>query len=1388
MTKMITRFSALLFLWLISTTIVQASTACHVNFDIRTDWGNGYTADVYITNEGDAWSGWDVQWTMPGNQRITGLWNGVYQQNGSSVAVANYSWNKNIGSGSKLSFGFNGSYSGSNVVPYDLKVNGVLCTGQAAPPEPEPKSCKVTYDITSEWGSGFVASVVVENTGGDWDGWTATWDMPNDQQITSSWNGNFQQSGAIVQVDNYSWNQYVKKSASINFGFVASHFGINQIPGNVKIDGVLCDGQTPPEPVIDEVVCEVDYVVRDQWHNGFTADVTIKNQGSALDGWEVDWNMPYGQQVTYGWNGAYSQNGSAVNVSNAHWNKVISTDGKIEFGFNGSYSQENPIPNDITLNGVLCDGQPDSIQIRPQAPSNLVSALIDNTNVVLNWSDNSDNEDNFVLERRVSGQNWQALATLGSDVVSYEDATLEIGVNYDFRVKATNASGSSSYTNEVSAMRIDRTDIGAQMLVDNCSSCHGTDGVSIGDGIPTIAGFDATYLTENMQAYRDGTRAGTMMGRIATGYSDEHIELMSEYLEDQTFVAATQTVDDDLVKLGRKIHDENCTVCHTDNGASLNTGSRLAGQWKTYLYAAMKSYMEEDASQIPAVMLSQLQNMETQYGENALEAIAEFYAANPDDTTGYDDSDNGGGTDDGTGDGSGGGDGGTDDGTGDGSGGGDGGTDDGTGDGSGGGDGGTDDGTGDGSGNGGNTTAPTAPSGLSATVVDNELVNLAWIDNSDNETGFTVQRMGIADSEWGDVASVAAGATSYQDASVVAGQQYQFRIVAYNEIGTASTAQVEATLMPVLAYGAQEYAAQGCATWHGVDGAGGITGVGLTHYTADDISSLTQINDTTMPLGNPSACVGNCASSISEYIIQVLAANDNGGNDGTQACAGEPPANDRSLRLLTRYEYQNTVNDLLGLSVDILYELPDETFLEGYDNNVEANQPTSIRDEAFLNKAEDLALQGLNENWDGIVSCNTEDMACAEQFINEFGKKAYRRPLTDNEVSTYLANFSQDAFSDAVQTTVMGMLMSPHMLYRSELGTLQPDGTYELTQYEIASSLSYLFWATMPDDQLMAAADNNELSTAAQRLEQAYRLLHAERSREPIGNFVGQWLLASNPYSLPEKDSAVYPEYTDEVRAAMSRELVDFFSYVTFESTGQYRELFNSDYVVVDQTLADFYGVNAVAGSEVAVTPVADGSRKGILSLGAVLARYSNSNESHPFKRGAFLFERVLCHELPAPDNMGIVEAPEPDPDATTRERFEVHSQSEASCYSCHQYIDGPGFGFENYDGSGQFRLTELGSTIDSSGILRGMETYTPEEEIAFNGLGEMAQHVSESPTASQCFAKQYYRYAYGKIETEADACALNSFIDEYEASGYNLQTMLLGIVNSPNFIQRQAQ
>jgi cytochrome c553 len=1284
------------------------------------------------------------------------------------------------------------------------------------------------------------------------DGWQVKWTLPESQKVTGGWNGLFTQQGQSVEVQHKEWNKSVAIGGSFSFAFNGSYSGEYIDPTDIRLDGTLCTGQPSKDDFGDpaEDICELNYVIRDHWDTGITVDVELLYKGTErLTFWNVKWLLSANQRISYLWEGNYTQNDNQVSITNKEWNKIVYPNKKIKFGFNAIHSGKTPLPTQVTLNGRYClAGEKEKLE----APSSLVAKLIDNKSAYLEWQDNSDNEAGFIIQRYEANKNWETLKTVLANTTHYNDDSLTIGVEYRYRVKAVSSKYvTSTDSNEVNIKRQDRFDIQTSMLADTCATCHATDGESKGLSMPLLAGLGRGYFIKTMLAYQDNSRASTMMSRIAKGYTKTQIERLADYFSKRTFPKSEQVTDATLVTLGKVIHTERCIVCHAENGKNTEISDvRLAGQWQYYLDHTLNDYVLGKTTNTPQGMAAQLNGIKSRYGDNALLALSHYYAANNGDGTGDDDDDGddgqcvakytrtgewntgfttavvitnktgktlegwtvswtlptgqqikdywnitwtekdnvisavplswnkviaankeikfgfniahsgnnaipsdiklngqlckgqtGGGDDDDDDD--------------------------------------DDDDESD------PKVIPTPPSNLDLLLIDNSVVNLVWKDTSNNETGFRLYRR-EQNGEWNVLRKLETNTSKYIDTTLEMGKSYEYKLLAFNTVGDSKAIVSEITLLTILEYGKAQYRTQGCLSCHGEDGKGGFTNQPLTRFSATQFAELTKINSDSMPPSNPKACIGNCASAIAQYIIETF---KTGSGDDEQSCdTNSAPPSERSLRLLSRYEYQNTVNDLLGLSVDIIHQLPEENRVQGFDNNINDNQLNGIRLEAFLLKAETLASQAIQTNWGGLVSCDANANGCATTFITDFGKRAYRRPLSNVEINAYLNYFTDNEFSEGVELSLMGFLSSPHFLYRSELGELQSDGYYKLTQYEIASSLSYLFWGSMPDAALFSAAEQNKLTTELQRITQASRLLNAQRSRTQVGNFVGQWLLKSSPFSLPDKDLQVYPKYTKTVRAALSQELINFFNYVAFDSSQQFKELFSSNYIIANKTLANYYQQSGPQSDTFELTPVTDKTRFGLLTLGAVLSRYANSNESHPFKRGSFFFERVLCHDLPAAANMGVINPPKPDPDATTRERFAFHSDSNTSCFQCHQYLDGPGFSFENYDGVGGHRLLENDKSIDASGILRGLETYQPDEERSISNLYELSHITASSKNAAECLATQYYRFTTGREESTADSCVLKDYIQQYENNGYNLQTLLLGIVNTHGFILRRAK
>lgn len=590
--------------------------------------------------------------------------------------------------------------------------------------------------------------------------------------------------------------------------------------------------------------------------------------------------------------------------------------------------------------------------------------------------------------------------------------------------------------------------------------------------------------------------------------------------------------------------------------------------------------------------------------------------------------------------------------------------------------------------------------------------------------------------------------------------------------------------------GEELYISKNCVNCHGSDGQGVGSFPALTREFPGRDWLIEKINND-MPLGSAADCQGDCANLIADYILVNFATTN---EPPPLTCTDEVPG-PRLLRLLTRREYDNTTQDLLGVTTPLSANLPVETRVLGYDNNADVNVVTARHIDAYLAAAEDLATQALVSNRNQLLPCdpNANADACARQFVGEFGLRAYRRPLTQDENDRLSGLFAvANDFDEGVKLAISAILISPNFLYRSELGeaTANGNGYYQLTPYEVASSLSYLFWGTLPDQALLNAAAAGQLQTTQQLAAQAQRLLADPRARRQIGLFSGQWL-GADPVTAGEKDPATYPDYTQAVQEAADAELAEFVNHVIFSGSGRFDELFNADYVFVNDTLADFYGMSGVNSDQLQMTPMLDDSRGGVLSLASVLAAHAHSDDSSPIKRGVFVRKRLLCHELPPPPPTVDNTPPPLDPTLTTRERFAAHSSSEF-CQVCHQYIDGVGFGFEAYNGAGAFRSNENGQPVDDSGNLLGLEEFDPGDlqaaldDIGFFGLRELSDIIATSEAGPYCLTTQYFRYSRGYQETAADQCAIDNMYQRFVDSDYDLKTLLTSIVTSPNFILRR--
>ena len=529
------------------------------------------------------------------------------------------------------------------------------------------------------------------------------------------------------------------------------------------------------------------------------------------------------------------------------------------------------------------------------------------------------------------------------------------------------------------------------------------------------------------------------------------------------------------------------------------------------------------------------------------------------------------------------------------------------------------------------------------------------------------------------------------------------------------------------------------------------------------------------------------------------AAGDAGDASGSEGADGAATAGDdgsapvdceagaygpRQLRLLTRREYHQTLVDLLGVEPLSLADVPIDPIVEGFDNNADAEVVTDRHVEAYMGVAEEVATAAIAGGL--AIGCMPEDPACAADFVASYGRRAFRRPLTADEINHYTAQFdpaiSEGDFYQGATLALRALLVSPHFLYRFELGEPDGEGNFRLTSHEIATALSYGLWGTMPDETLLAAADDGSLADPDAIDAEVRRMLDDPRARVAFDAFATQWL-GTAPLLQVNKDAQIYPAFTPQIREAMAAEQRTFVGHVVFDGEQTMAALLDPGYTFANDALAGFYQLPAPGSAEPTMVPVTDGRRGGLLRLGSVLASHAHPNESAPIKRGAFVRERLLCQPLLPPPPGVNATPPAVDPNATTRERFSQHS-ADPACAGCHARIDPLGFGFEHYDGVAGYRDAENGLPIDASGKV--VDVDGADTELPFDGLAELSSLLAARVEPGHCVVSQYQRFTLGRDPVPADACALDELTAMFDAADRNLYEMLVHQYTAPSFVLRQ--
>lgn len=503
------------------------------------------------------------------------------------------------------------------------------------------------------------------------------------------------------------------------------------------------------------------------------------------------------------------------------------------------------------------------------------------------------------------------------------------------------------------------------------------------------------------------------------------------------------------------------------------------------------------------------------------------------------------------------------------------------------------------------------------------------------------------------------------------------------------------------------------------------------------------------------------------------------------------------LRRLTRFEYNQTVADLLGDTTLPGNALPPEVAGDDnvYGNDADHQPVSSFLIEQYGTVAEDIAARATAtpDALAALAPCYSTltadtEATCARSFIESFAPRAYRRPLDATEVEDLVSLFQTvrqtETFESSLSAVIEVVLQSPDFLYRVEFGVADPASPAVLrpSAYEMASRLSYLFWGTMPDATLDSAAAAGELLTADSVLSQATRLLDDPKARPVIRHFFDGYLPINSLTDLT-RDAAQYPTFSATIGSLMREETHTFLEYEIFQGPGSWQQALLAPYTFVNETLANYYGIPGVVGDTFQQVNIDTTHRLGLLSQGGIQTGTAITNFTNPVRRGVFLLRNMMCVDLPPPPEelAGVVKPPDPYSGATGRERYSIHAE-QVVCAGCHGVMDPPGFGLENYDAVGLWRDTENDVLIDASGTL------DPLGGAPFSGPIELIQLIANSQQTQNCFAHNWLTYAYGRAITEEDVCSESKVQVDFTESGYNIKQLLLSLTQTDAFLYLPAQ
>jgi hypothetical protein len=419
-----------------------------------------------------------------------------------------------------------------------------------------------------------------------------------------------------------------------------------------------------------------------------------------------------------------------------------------------------------------------------------------------------------------------------------------------------------------------------------------------------------------------------------------------------------------------------------------------------------------------------------------------------------------------------------------------------------------------------------------------------------------------------------------------------------------------------------------------------------------------------------------------------------------------------------------------------------------------------------------------------------EARACAESIITGLARRAFRRPVGDDDLAPLIGFYDSGheeagSFDGGIQVALKALLMSPEFLFRRKQDPpdAAPGLPYRLSDVELASRLSFFLWSSIPDDELLGAAEQGRLGDPAELERQVRRMIADARADAFVSNFAGQWLYLRNLEAVAPVQK-IFPNFDDTLREGLRRETELFFASVLREDRSVL-ELLDADYTFVNERVARHYGLPEIKGAHFRRVELSPGSpRRGLLGHGSILTVTSLPDRTSPVIRGNWILENLLGAEPPAPPaNVPALEDSSVTDGAggmlSLRDRLAAHRGNPA-CASCHALMDSLGFALEGFDAVGRSRaIDELGDSVDVSGILP--------DGSSFEGLDEFRNALLASDLFPGVLAEKLLVYAIGRGVEHYDMPAVRAIVREAAAGEHRFSAYILGVVNSTPFQMRRA-